>query len=218
MAVTDFDQLSEIQLRVLEPDNAGATFPSNLWTPAEVLAYANQRQNRFNKETLMLLSQASVPSVAGQSRYVDGMPIDWIATLRATFVTAAALPAVSVHTPLEIGDAWEIDNGLPSGRLPDRPLVFDETTPPLMSFDLAPVAADSLSRVDLLYASLLEVLTGAGDIFDVPDDFVPYVIYGVLADMFGKVGKGQNLPLAAYFESRYTEGIALAEIMLIGKY
>ena len=213
MSVTDQDQLSEIQLRVLEPDNQGASFPSNLWTPAEVLDYFNQRQNRFNKDTLMLLAQASVPAVANQVRYTDGMPEDWIATLRATYVNAAG-----VTTPLEIGDAWEIDNGLPPGRPTDRPLVLDETTPPLRSFDLAPAAPDALSRIDLLYASTLEVLDGTGMIFGVPDDFVPYVTYGVLADMFGKVGRGQNLPLAAYFESRYQEGVALAGVMLAGRY
>ena len=48
MAVTDQTILSEIQRVTLEgAGDGGATWPSLMWTQAEVLGYLNQRQNRF---------------------------------------------------------------------------------------------------------------------------------------------------------------------------
>ena len=213
MSVTDQDQLTEIQLRVLEPNDSGATFPSGLWTPTEILSYFNQRQNRFNKETGLLLAIADVPTVAGQTRYTDGLPVeDWIATQRVVYFDSTGLA-----TPMAIVDSRVMDS-LPAGRLPTRPTWFDESTPPLLAFDVAPTAPDALGHFELLYISILEVLGGAGDLFDVPDDFVPYITYGVLADMFSKISRVQNLELAAYFESRFDEGVKLAGYLLEGRH
>ena len=212
MSITDQDQLSEVQLRVLEPDTAGASWPSGLWSQAEVLDYFNQRQSRFNKETGLLLAIATVPAVANQVRYTDGMPTDWIATQRVIYFDNN-----TVATPMKIVDQKVMD-ALPASRMPTIPTWFDESTPPLLSFDVAPAAPDSLGAYELLYISLLETLGGSGDIFDVPDDFVPYVTYGVLADMFAKIGRVQNLELAAYFESRWDEGVNLARYLLEGRY
>lgn len=212
LPVTDLDQLSEIQLRVLEPDDSGATWPSNLWTRTEVLDYYNQRINRFNRDTRMLLAFASVPTVANQVRYTDGLPQDWIVTQRARYMSATG-----VRTPLHKADGFSIDHA-PSGRTPSLPLIFDEATPPLLAFDLYPAAPDSLGYVELLYASLCETLDGTGMTIDIPNDFVPYCTYGVLADMFSKDGPARNLAMAQYFEGRFAEGMALAEILLEGRY
>ncbi len=77
MSVTDLDQLTEIQL-VLQED---ATFSNGLWTLAEVVAYANQRQYRFLVETQILGSIATIGWIPGQAQMP--LPTDWITTLAA---------------------------------------------------------------------------------------------------------------------------------------
>lgn len=212
LPVTDLDQLSEIQLRVLEPDDQGATWPSNLWTRTEILNYFNQRINRFNRDTRMLLGFGLLPTVANQTRYDDGLPADWIVTQRARYLSSAG-----VRSTLHKSDGFAIDHA-PSGRAPSAPLIFDDSTPPLLSFDLYPAAPNAQGFIELLYASLCETLDGTGMTIDIPNDFVPYCTYGVLADMFSKDGPARNLEMAKYFEGRFGEGIVLAEIMLDGRY
>ncbi len=77
-------------------------------------------------------------------------------------------------------------------------------------------APASPGELGLLYVSLSEILEGTGQIFDVPDEFVPYLKYGVYADMLGKDGRGQDLTRSRYAEQRYQEGIVLAQSILQG--
>lgn len=52
--------------------------------------------------------------------------------------------------------------------------------------------------------------------FILPDEFIPALKWGVMADMLSKVGRGQDLQRAAYCESRYQEGVEAAAIILAG--
>ena len=66
-----------------------------------------------------------------------------------------------------------------------------------------------------LFAALVgNVLDGTGLELTVPDECEPYLMYGVLADMFGKQGRAYDQPRAAYCETRYDEGVQLAQALL----
>ena len=69
----------------------------------------------------------------------------------------------------------------------------------------------------MIYVALSQILDGTGQQFDIPDDWVPYLKYGVYADMLGKQGRGQDLLRAKYCDQRYQEGIALAQALLNGR-
>ncbi len=71
-------------------------------------------------------------------------------------------------------------------------------------------------EVSLIYTGLSDLLDGTGIYFNVPDDWVPYLKYGVLADMLLKEGRGRDLLRGRYCEQRYQEGIVLAQSLLDG--
>jgi len=77
----------------------------------------------------------------------------------------------------------------------------------------APTGAGTLS---LYYVSTSDPLTGLGEIFTVPDEFVPYVKWGAIGDMLTKPGRDQDLKRAEYCEIRFEEGVTLAKSWIEG--
>ncbi len=208
MAVTDGDALTEVQGKLLED----ATFTSGLWTLAEVYAYFNERQNRFNRDTLLMLAHEDTAVPAATVNVA--LPPDWIATQRASWKDVAT----GIFTPLDRSSRYAALMGISTNALPTKPLLLDDDAGGTLSAELFPIpAADGILR--LLYACVLEPLNFDAvnpDIFDVPDDFLPYIMYGVLADMLSKDGRGRDLFRANYCEGRYGEGVAIAAILLGG--
>ena len=208
--MTDQDTLGEIQLHLIEPNDGGLTWPSELWTAAEVLAYANQRQHRFLKETALLNSQLPIVVAAGQS-LVD-LPDVWIATARVSWKNGTTGEIVS----LARGSVWESDLAQPTwGTVTaDRPLTFSDVEPPetLHGFLMpAPTVAGELS---ILCVALAGILDGLGEIWTVPYEFVPSIKYGILADMLNKVGRALWATKARYCELRYQEGVMAAKLLM----
>lgn len=207
MAVTDLDQLTELQA-VLQED---ATFSNGLWTLAEVVAYFNQRQYRFLFETKLLASWATLGWVPGVPQ--RALPDDWIATIAASWHHLAT----DAWAPLPASDFFEADHVLgPTGAVTDaRPQAYREDTTDTLAIAVSPAPA-SPGEVELIYVALSDTLDGLGTYFTIPDDWVPYLKYGVYADMLGKTGRGQDLLRARYAEQRYNEGIVLAQSLLQG--
>jgi len=76
VSVPDTDLLTELGL-ILQEDPV--TWANGLWTFAEVLGYANQRQYRFLVETQILGSFATIGWIPGQAQMP--LPADWITTI-----------------------------------------------------------------------------------------------------------------------------------------
>ncbi len=208
MSLTDLDQLQELQA-VLQED---ATFSNGLWSLTEVLGYFNQRQYRFLAETALTAAQATIVWTPGEEQMP--LPDDWIATIRASW---HHFPTDEV-TPLPRSDAFEMDHFLGptvvgTGNIPQSFRDEDTSSTLTMAVSPAPAATGALK---LLYVSLSELLDGQGQLFDVPDDWVLYVKYGVYADMLGKTGRGQDPLRSRYAEQRFQEGIVLAQSLLQG--
>lgn len=207
MSTTDLQLLAEIQAALLED----ATFSNGLWSLAEVLRYFNQRQYRFLSETKILAGIALIPWTPGQP--TQPLPPDWIATVSARWQDFGS-GAWHVLPPT---DAWEIDHlhatATTTGGDPQGYRDGDTLETLTLTLGPAPVAQ---GQVELHYVSLSELLDGTGMIFTVPDDWVPYLKYGVYADMLGKDGRGQDKTRARYSELRYQEGIVLAQALMDG--
>lgn len=219
MGVTDQTILSEIQLAVVEMQvgDGGATWPSGLWTKTEVLGYLNQRQYRFLKDTGIFVSQDRIPVSAH--------------TLRVSLVDQLSLPLVSIQV---VEASWKYTTGVdqttiwPMERISDleidlaqkswttsygRPKTYMEVETPTLTLQLGP-PPDLAGLIYLEYIGLTALLDGSGEIFTVPDELVPAIKWGALSDMLGKAGRGQNLSKAQYCESRYQEGVAIAQSLL----
>ncbi|HET9258259.1 MAG TPA: hypothetical protein VFO16_24100 [Pseudonocardiaceae bacterium] len=210
MAVTDIDQLVDLAWRLVETDQS---FTSGLWTLEEIRHTYTDRLNRFNRDTKVMLTRVRIPATANQQLYA--LPADWLATLRAAWIDTPT----NRSSPLTRSDRWAAERGFPASVTPTRPILIDDhSAPGTLNCELfpAPITDGILA---LLYASTFTPLAfddDAPDALGIPDEFVPFVTYGVMADLLSKDGRGQNLALAAYCEQRYLDGVRIAGWLLEG--
>lgn len=209
MAITDQTILSEIQRLTLEGSgDGGATWPSGQWSQAEVLFYLNRRQDRLLAETGLLWTRAETAITLNQSN--QAQPSDWAATILLAYKTAAG-----AYRELPKMDALELDLVLPTrpGASSATPRGYTEIDGDTLTTYVVPIPTENGSALERYYVALGTALTAGGVNFTVPDEFVPTVKYGCLADMFGKVGPAQNLILAEACEQRWEEGLQLGTLM-----
>ena len=62
--MTDQELLEEVQYTLIEPPDGGQSWPSQLWTRNESLEYLNERQDRFIRETHMIIVITNIDVVA----------------------------------------------------------------------------------------------------------------------------------------------------------
>jgi len=212
MAITDQEVLDEIQETLIETQDSGATWSSGFWTVSEVIGYLNDVQYDFLKKTLLLVTPTTLNTIPNTRRHA--LPQDWIATYDAAFKSSAATP---VYSPLSRSDERELDLAIPSWPLePEQtPLVYTEGELPTLTIQIAP-APQAGGVILLLYTALSTELTGAGVNFTVPDELVPAIKWGVIAEMLSKVGRGADPARAALARERYDLGVAAAQLMLHG--
>jgi len=211
--MTDQELLEQIQYAVVEPPDGGASWPSGLWTAAEVLEYCNQRQDRLLKETHLKTTVVALTGpLAGAT--TTTLPADWLGTQEVVWHDLAdTLPYWVLHR----ADRFEIDHyGDVWGSTPaTRPSVYAEYDDPTLVLRVAPPATVD-STLELRYVAQGTRLTGDGLSLTVPDDLAPCVKYGALAAMLGKDGRAQDLQRTAYCEQRYQLGVDLVRLMLEG--
>lgn len=204
--MTDQELLEEVQRVVIEVPDLGASWPSGLWTAAEVLGYANQRQDRFLKETLLVTSWLEAALLPTQSQ--QPLPDGWLAT-RNAFITnngrTYPLSPLSRREADSMVPGWETDLDIPLGYLLEE----------WATKTIALVPAPSTGGVLHLFAALVgNTLDASGIQLTIPEEGAPYLYYGVLADMFAKQGRAYDAPRAGYCEARYAEGVQLAQALL----
>ncbi len=205
----DQDVLEEIQYAVQEPPNSGASFLSDLWTIPEVIDYLNQRQRQFLKETAILFKRADLITIPNETRHA--LPAGFITMQHAAFRTA------DTFYELRRGDFWEADHGDPNWETvaADRPKLYLEGEMPTLTLGTSPPTATA-GVIEVLYVGLTTLLSNTGISFEVPDEFVPAIMWGVLSDMLSKEGRGRDLLRAGVAEARYIEGREAAKIMVEG--
>lgn len=202
----DTEVLTEVASAVLE-DGA---FSSGLWTVAEILQYATLRQFRFLKRTRATAVYATLGWVPGQPEH--DLPADHIETIAARWHSFVD----DTWVPVPQSDSFELDHVTPETALTvDPPQGFRDSDLATLRIALGP-APIAPGELEIIYVALSLVLDGTGIAFEVPDAFVPYLKYGILADMLAKEGRGQDLLRARYCEQRFEEGVALAASLLEG--
>lgn len=214
MSVTDQAALSDVQFRVLETANSGASLDTDLWTIAEIIGYMNDRQRRFIAATKLAVSIATQATVIGTATYSTnnfggaGASLDLVDIYRLAWLDAA-----SASNELQPSDSWIFDNAVTAWpTATGTPSAYALVTEPTVTLRvmLAPAAAGSLHCI---YTYLGTALSNNGTTFVVSDEFVPFIVWGTLADMLAKEGQAHNPSRAAYCESRFNEGIELALLM-----
>lgn len=201
--------LDEIQYHLLEVPDFGGSFGSGLWTITEVVNYINLRTYRFLLESGLLQRRTTLAAIAGTPE-VD-LPTDLIDIKRVAWITQAGAIGELPREDLEQVDAWIPDWETTGASA--APSVYAQAPEPSLQIRLVPVTTQD-GTVDLTYVARPPAMTNNCDIFPLPDEWVPYVKYGVLADMWSKEGEANDPERAAYAEQRYGEGVALARLFL----
>lgn len=206
----DTDVLAQVQSVLLEPPDGGLTYPSGLWSAAEILAYLNERQDRFLKRTLYWSGLADLPATAGVGIYA--LPQDWLTTISATWIGSDGRVV-----PLVRADRYMLDQGTPRWATQQgRPQYYLSEDTPLLTIQIAPTP-DRDGTLHLCYVPQGPTLIADGSPLTVTNEYAHAVgKYGVLADAFAKDGRGRSPERAAYCQQRYDLAIAMAEITLRG--
>jgi hypothetical protein len=210
--VADTEVLGNVQLSLIEPNDGGITWPSLIWTAAQALSFLNDRMRKLLNESGMTVSVAYQAGTAGQTRYP--LPDNLQDVRRAAWANEAD-PMAYVELPRT--DAWELDHGRtnwPSSSA-QSPEVYTEDHLPSLTIEVIPAPTDA-GELELTFNADGTPATGAGTILSVPDDWTPYLAWGVRADMLASEYEGNDPVRAQHCSDRFDEGVELARILVDG--
>ena len=211
MAITDQTILSEIQRVTVEnTGDLGATWPSGMWTQAEVLDALNGRQERLIAETRLFWAVREDAITINQRDQAIPAAARWAATVLVAFKTAAGL-----YRELLKLSALEIDYATPAwpSQTGASPRGYYELEGNTLTTYVIPTPTEAGSILERYFVQLGTTLDATGIAFAVSDEFVPTVKYGTLADLFSKIGPAQNPTLAAICEERWQEGLEMGKLI-----
>lgn len=206
--------MSEIQRIVLEDTiDQGITW-SPLWTGAEVHHYLNQRISRFLLETEMVQGYTQI--AVGLAAATVDLPSDLIVLKRlgATGSSASASATVKRLVPV---DRWQSDLvSFAALDANDRAMAFIQEPKAPLTVTVLPTPVGSTAYECLYVAEATTFTTGSSrsSAFPLPDMFSPYIMMGVLEDMFSKEGEANDPDRAKYFGERWDEGIEIGKLLL----
>jgi hypothetical protein len=214
--MTDRELLEELQYCLIEPPDGGDTWPSLIWTRAEVLDAVNAGLRALVHDTHLHVARVEVAIPAGAIGMT--LPSDWLATAHLVWRDTAT----AVRTPLGPVDAFEGDLALPGWEVaPGLPLGYADLDGPTLTLRLVPTPA-APGVLELLYIAvppLIDPPIGAADPgVDLPiaPEFDSGLKYAALGSLLRKVGRLIDPERAAYCERRYELTKTVAGILLEG--
>ena len=207
--MTDQDVLTLLQYALIEPPDAGATWPSGLWTRDEVIAALNTRMRQYLRDTQAIATYIDIAVLANANPIT--LPAGWIATLAANWRTSGG-----VRSPLTPSDMFEIDLAIPTWETTTgTPLVILDGDGGTLTCRLGPVPSAN-GTLELLYMALPTAANGSGVTLSIPDEALDGIRYGALEDLLSKVGRGADPLRAQYCHERFEMGELLTEMILGG--
>lgn len=214
MSVTDQYVENDVIYRVLENGAADAngTLATDMFAISDIIDAMNRIQQRFLLETGMIVTRAGpIVGTVGNTTYP--LPADSIRPRRVTWTDSVA-GTVSTLTQL---DTWELDNagaGDWTSAPANPPIGWYENNLAQQELGITPPSAGG--SLNVLYIALAATLDGSGIPFTVPDDWTPYITWGVLGELLSSDGVAFDPLRAQYCSRRLDEGIELARLVLGG--
>lgn len=214
MAVTDQNLYNEIQYHLLETPNNGASYGSGLYTAAEVVGRTNYRLNIFNKLTGIRCSYLQTQTVTANAKAQD---ISTAAPDLIDLLEVAYTPSGGTSTILPTGSSYGGDVYLTTQTPTASPSFYTIDTSKVLNINLFP-APSNVGSLAITYIPKIGTLpaTPDGTTITLPDDFTPFIKYGVLADLFGKTGETYDPTRATICESLFQLGVEIAGSWLSG--
>ncbi len=205
-AVTDQNLLNEMQYHMMETANSGSSMTSDIWTLAEVQRYLNDRHRQLiGSGKLILAVDNSISTVIGTASYdLNDISDKLVDIHRVAWVDASGNSFGLARVDELQSDLLDAD---PANATPKMYSLGNQAN---LTIELipAPVAAGTLH---VTYSDQGTDLANTGVAVNVPDDFSPYVKWGMMADMLYRDGQANDPTRAEYCYKRFQEGLALAK-------
>jgi len=230
--LTDAIMLNEVQYDLIEEPDSGATFPSGLWTPAEVLGQLNDAQRMYVKATRIMVGRSNFDSVAGafdpgfddgfgsqslaERVNIAGIPglEDVVQIIRVAYVTADG-----VFHEVPATDLFGADHGRPTwaGETVAVPLGYSATDGRTTELIFIPPPT-AVGTVWLHFIPRLPTLdlSFGGQPMAMPSEFTLGVKWKLLAMLLGKPGRAQDVERAKLCDDRYNDMVTLGMEMVEG--
>lgn len=209
-SITDQDLIQDIQRALQEPVSSTAWLGnSDQFSLAGVTQAIQKRRDKFLIETGLVqqFSEVAGPTPPSGELELDQSIID---VRRAMWKDSN-----NIYTKLWQADTFMLTAGSQTWTVPSVPIDFTTFFSTPITLLLAPPPAIGLGgNVHLITVNSGPDLNPSASptILGIPDDLCWVVKFGVLADLLGQDGPGQDVGRAAYCESRWSDGIKLARI------
>lgn len=209
--MTDRELLSELQYVLIEPPDGGDTWPSLIWTRAEVLDAVNASVRALVRDTHLVVARVEIP-VPALATLLD-LPADWLATAHLVWRASD-----DTRTPLGPVDAFEGDLAVPGWETdPGLPLGYADLDGPTLTLRLVPTP-DEDGTIELLYIATPPEVAPLATAAPLPlaPEFASALKYAALGRLLRKVGRLLDDERAHYAERRYQLTQTAATILLGG--
>ena len=203
--------LEELQYVLIEPPDGGDTWPSEIWTRAEVVDALNAGVRALARDVHLSVQRIELPILAGA--VTVALPVDWLAT--AYLVWRAQ---TGKRVPLGPVDAFEGDLAVPGWEArPGLPLGYADLDRATLTLRLVPTPAEA-GTLELLYIAVPPSVTGdaPGTALPIAEEFTSGVKYAALGTLLRKVGRLLDPERADYCDRRYELSETAAAIILGG--
>jgi hypothetical protein len=207
--MTDRELLTELQYALIEPPDGGDTWPSLIWTRAEVLDAVNGALRALARDCHLLVARTEIPVAA--SAAVIALPGDWLATAHLVWRAVDG-----TRTPLGPVDSFEGDLAMPGWEtIPALPLGYADLDGPTLTLRLVPTPA-AAGTLELLYLQAPPAVDGTNLPLAVVEECSAGVKYQALGWLLRKVGRLIDPERAQYCERRYELTRTVTAIILEG--
>lgn len=204
-AATDKDVSTLVQYHLLEPATGSSWAGSEQFTLSDMVGALNRRRDAFLSETGSVITQ-STQALPANSQFFDTSDnvID-IRNLRWTDSTGVDY----VIYPEDISSQRNYSTTFLLTT--DIPQTYSSSSVQQLRYVLAP-PSNQPGTLGMLTINSGALLDASGISLGIPDDMASVIKWGVLADMLGKEGPGQDLPRSYYCERKWKLGLALSSI------
>lgn len=180
------------------PEATGGVLTNPFFTQVEMLQYLSDAENNYLTACPMLLTAVDQTFTTGAT--VGTIPAD------AIQIERIQMNGTSLQEQSQLGNDWL--NYTWPGTAPSSPAIRYQDRVNFETYAIQP-APSATTVAELIYAQRdsqsLQLIEG----FLLPDPFLTYVKYKVLAQCYGKEGEMRDMARARYCEQRWEIGIKL---------
>lgn len=207
--ITDTQLVAEIQAHLLEPITGSTWTGTDMFTLSEITSAMQKRRDQFILESGVEQDIVTLNVVPVQGRFefpnniIDIRRMAWIDQHTGKF------------TPLWRTDPWAATANSQNWSyvVGAKPVEYSLGEMPPLQCQLVPPPANPGQIECIMSPSGPTLNPAVGVVLGIHDDLCWVVKWGTIADLLGKNNQARDPQRATYAESRYREGIQVAEVL-----